>query len=104
MRYSYSYLNYIQPQDEEVAKLMSALNTYKGEPLLVGPIGYIAVSKLVQTGRLFWKTPNPPLKTGVSRDLHFAWHLQDTGHYKLSVDIEPPAMVAVDRPTPISGY
>jgi SNF2 family DNA or RNA helicase len=99
LRYSYSYLSYIQPLDEEIAKLMAALNTYKGEPLLVGPIGYIALSKLAQTGRLFWENAeNPPLKTGASRDLRFAWHLQDTGHYKLSVDIEPPAILLLTDP------
>ena len=62
LRYSYSYLNHIQPQDEEIAKLMMALNTHKGEPFLAGAVGYIALAKLLQTGRLFWETiENPPL-------------------------------------------
>ncbi len=59
---------------------MSALNTYKGEPLLAGDIGYIALSKLLQTGRLFWENAeNPPLKAGANRDLRFDWRQQNKG-------------------------
>jgi SNF2 family DNA or RNA helicase len=99
LRYSYSYLSYIQPLDEEIAKLMTALNTYKGEPLLAGALGYIALSKLLQTGRLFWKnTENPPLKAGVNRNLRFDWRQQDLGNYELSVEIEPEAMLLLTDP------
>jgi len=99
LRYSYSYLSYIQPLDEEIAKLMTALNTYKGEPLLTGAIGYIALSKLLQTGRLFWENPeNPPLKGGANRDLNFDWRQQEMGNYKLSVEIVPAAMLLLTDP------
>jgi len=99
LRYSYSYLSYIQPLDEEIAKLMTALNTSKGEPLLTGAVGYIALSKLMQTGRLFWENAeNPPLKAGVNRDLRFDWRQQDRGNYQLSVEIEPAAMLLLTDP------
>ena len=99
LRYSYSYLNHIQPQDEEIAKLMMALNTHKGEPLLAGAVGYIALSKLLQTGRLFWENlANPPLTAGANRDLSLNWHREDSGHYQLSVDIEPSALLLLTDP------
>ena len=99
LRYSYSYLNYIQPQDEEIAKLMTALNTYKGEPILVGTIGHVALSKLLQTGRLFWQDgEKSPLTTGVNRDLRFDWRQQDDGNYKLTVEIEPATMLLLTDP------
>ncbi|WP_262965015.1 DEAD/DEAH box helicase [Methylobacter psychrophilus] len=99
LRYSFSYLSYIQPLDEEVARLMTALNTYKGEPLLAGAVGYLALSKLLQTGRLFWKSAeNPALKAGANRDLRFGWQQQDTGNYQLSVEIEPVAMLLLTDP------
>jgi len=99
LRYSYSSLSYIQPLDEEITKLLTALNTYKGEPLLAGAIGYIALSKLLQTGRLFWENvENPPLKEGANRDLRFDWRQQDSGNYQLSVDIEPAAMLLLTDP------
>jgi len=99
LHYSYSYLSYIQPLDEEIAKLMTALNTYKGAPLLAGAIGYIALSKLLQSDRLFWENAeNPPLKAGANRDLHFDWRQQDLGNYELSVEIEPAAMLLLTEP------
>jgi SNF2 family DNA or RNA helicase len=99
LRYSFSYLSYIQPLDEEIARLMTALNTYKGEPLLAGAIGYIALSKLLQTGRLFWKSADSPaLKVGTNRDLHFDWQQQDRGNYQLLVEIEPVAMLLLTDP------
>jgi len=99
LRYSYSYLNHIQPQDEEIAKLMMALNTHKGEPFLAGAVGYIALAKLLQTGRLFWETiENPPLTAGANRDLSLNWHREDSGHYQLSVDIEPSALLLLTDP------
>ena len=99
LRYSYSYLNYIQGHDEEIAKLMTALNTYKGEPLLADAVGCIVLAKLLQTGRLFWESVNnPPLKAGANRDLHFAWQHEEPGHYQLSVEIEPTAMLVLTDP------
>ncbi len=100
LRYSYNYTSYIQPQDEEIAKLLSALNSsHQGEPLLAGDIGYIALSKLLQTGRLFWQdTENPPLKTGTNRDLRFDWQQPNHGGYKLTVAIEPAAVLLLTDP------
>ncbi|MDD1614014.1 MAG: SWIM zinc finger family protein, partial [Methylococcaceae bacterium] len=100
LRYSYSFLSYIHPLDEEIAKLMTALNTDKGEPLLAGAVGYIAISKLLQTGRLFWESAeNPPLKAGANRDLRFDWRQQqDSGNYQLSVEIEPAAKLLLTEP------
>jgi SNF2 family DNA or RNA helicase len=99
IRYSYSFLSYIQPLDEEIAKIMTALNTDKGEPLLTGAIGCIALSKLLQTGRLFWENAeNPPLKAGAKRDLHFNWLQEDRGNYQLAVEIKPAAMLLLTDP------
>ena len=99
LRYSYSYLNFIQPQDEEIVKLMAALNTYKGEPILVGAIGYLALSKLLQTGRLFWQDgEKPPLTKGINRNLCFDWRQQDDGDYKLTSAIDPAAMLLLTEP------
>jgi SNF2 family DNA or RNA helicase len=68
--------------------------------LLSAAVGYIALSKLLQTGRLFWEnTDNPPLKAGVNRDLRFDWRQQqNSGNYKLSFEIEPAAMLLLTDP------
>lgn len=100
LRYSYNYLNYIQPQDEEIAKLLSAFNTsYIGEPVLAGATGYVTLTKLLQTGRLYWQDlEKPPLKTGAKRDLRFNWQQSDQSDYQLNVEIEPPAIFLLTDP------
>ncbi|MFZ2311024.1 MAG: SNF2-related protein [Methylobacter sp.] len=100
IRYSYNYTSYIQPQDEEIAKLLSALNTsYQGEPLLAGEIGYIVLLKLLQTGRLFCRdTDNLSLKTGANRDLRFNWQQSNQDDYKLTVGIEPAGELLLTDP------
>ncbi len=99
LRYSYSYLNYVQAQDEEITKLMTALNTYQGEPIIAGAIGCLALSKLLQTGRLFWQDgEKPPLTKGNNRDLRFEWRQQDDGDYQLTIAIEPAAVLLLTDP------
>ncbi|MDD5578904.1 MAG: SNF2-related protein [Methylobacter sp.] len=100
LRYSYNYLNYIQPQDEEIAKLLSAFNTsYIGEPVLAGATGYVALTKLLQTGRLYWQDlEKPPLKMGAKRDLRFHWQQPDQDGYQLNVEIEPAAIFLLTDP------
>lgn len=80
-------------------KLMTALNTYKGEPILAGAIGYVSLSKLLQTNWLFWQDgEKPPLTKGINRDLCFDWRQQDDGDYQLTVAIEPAAMLLLTDP------
>lgn len=88
LRYSYSYLSYIQPGDEEITKLLTAFSTLAGLPVISGATGHLALSKLLQTGRLYWQNgENPPLKKGENRDLTFAWRQDDNGNYQLNVEI-----------------
>lgn len=100
LRYSYSYLNYVQPVDQEIAKLLTALNpAFKDEPLIAGATGYLALSKLLQTGRLFWQNvERAPLTKGTDRDLKFNWRTADNGDYQLAVKIDPPAFVLLTEP------
>ena len=100
LRYGYSYASYMQPQDEEIVKLLSALNSsYNGQPLLDGAAGYLALLKLRQSGRLFWQDfeQNPPLKDGAQRDLLFGWE-QRNGDFKLLPAIEPAAFLILTDP------
>jgi len=100
LRYSYSYLNYVQPEDQEIAKLLTALNpAFKDEPLIAGAAGYLALSKLLKTGRLFWQnTEQTPLTKGVARDLKFGWQTADNGDYQLTTEIDPPATLLLTDP------
>ncbi len=100
LRYSYSYLNYIRPEDEEIAKLLTALNpTFKDEPLIAGATGYLALSKLLKTGRLFWQNgERPPLMKGIGRDLKFNWQTANNGDFQLTVEIDPSAILLLTDP------
>ncbi|WP_333878034.1 DEAD/DEAH box helicase [Methylobacter sp.] len=100
LRYSYSYLNYVQPEDQEIAKLLTALNpSFKEEPLIVGATGYLALSKLLKTGRLFWQgVEQAPLTKGTNRNLTFNWRTADNGDYQLAVEIDPPAILLLTDP------
>ncbi|MCK9397083.1 MAG: DEAD/DEAH box helicase [Methylobacter sp.] len=100
LRYSYSYLNYVQPGDQEIAKLLTALNpSFKDEPLIIGATGYLALSKLLQTGRLFWQNvERAPLTKGTGRDLKFNWRTTGNGDFQLTVEIDPPALLLLTDP------
>jgi len=99
LRYSYSYLNYVQPGDEEIAKLLTALSTSAGLPLLAGATGSLALSKLLQTGRLFWQDgERPSLQAAGARDLQFDWQQSAKGDFKLTVAVEPAAILLFTDP------
>jgi len=99
LRYSYSYANYIQSVDQEIARLLYSLDvTYQGEPQLAGSPGALVLSQIAQTGRLFWKTHlEPSLTLGEEREIKFGW-LQEQQGYKLSTGVDPEAMLIFTDP------
>ncbi|MBK8816624.1 MAG: DEAD/DEAH box helicase family protein [Methylococcaceae bacterium] len=101
LRYSFSHYGFVTPEDSEIVKLITALDTTFGaEPLISGSLGAIALIKLLQTGRLYWQDIEmPPLRPGALRDLKFDWQLTVQNDYQLHTMIEPAAVpVLVDPP------
>ncbi|MEO1879823.1 MAG: DEAD/DEAH box helicase [Methylococcales bacterium] len=100
LRYSYSYADYIRPIDQEIARILYSLElNYQGEPQLHGSAGFIALSKLILTGRLFWKTAKvPPLQMDHERPLRFSWQQKPKQSYKLHWEIEPKAQLILSDP------
>jgi len=99
LRYSYSYISYLQPQDGDIAKLLTILDTSAGQPLLTGVAGYLALSKILQSKRLFWlDIDTPPLLSGAKRDIRFVWQQTGQGDYKLDLNIEPDANLLITDP------
>jgi superfamily II DNA or RNA helicase len=99
LRYSYSYTNYIQSQDVECAKLLAILNTSTGQPLLAGAVGFLALSKMLDTGRLFWlDIDTPSLRSGANRDLQFTWQQLEQGDFRLKIYVDPEATPLVTDP------
>ncbi|MBL6987275.1 MAG: helicase SNF2, partial [Methylobacter sp.] len=85
---------------QEIAKLLTALNVSShGEALIADATGYLAVSKLLDTGRLFWQdTDRDPLTKSATRDLKFAWQRIDNGDYQLLVETNPQALLLLTDP------
>ncbi|MDO9106056.1 MAG: SNF2-related protein [Methylovulum sp.] len=99
LRYSYSYLGYVQPEDGEIAKLLTALNTSAGFPVLAGTTGHLALCKMLKTGRMYWQHgENPPLHAGDDRELPLVWQQTDNGDFSLSIQIEPTTILLFTDP------
>ncbi len=99
LRYSYGFSSYLQAVDEEIAQLLTSLDsTYQGVSEIVGSAGALALTKILQTGRLFWQThQSAVLQLGDERALEFLWQQQKTD-YKLNVKVEPDAMLILTDP------
>ncbi len=99
LRYSYSYLGYVQAEDGEIAKLLSALNTLSGFPVLSGNTGYLAISNMLKTHRLYWQDgENPPLTTGEDKDLALNWQQSESGDFSLNLAIGSTTMLLFTNP------
>ncbi|MCK5830026.1 MAG: SWIM zinc finger family protein [Methylococcales bacterium] len=99
LRYSYSYASYIDEIDQEIARLLYSLEIdYTGAPLLAGSLGFIVLSKIVETNRFFWKAHQAAsLRKGDERELQFLWQ-PEQGNYKFKVEIEPEATLVLTAP------
>jgi hypothetical protein len=100
LRYSFTYANYIQAVDKEIGQLLYSLEIdYTGSPQLAGSPGFIAISKILQTGRLFWQAhQSTPLQLDNERELLFSWQQEKKGDYQLSLSIEPDAELIYTEP------
>lgn len=98
--YAYYARNYLQPQDDEIIKLLSALDTTYGDAaILAGTLGSLVLEKLLPTKRLFWQDgTRAALISGGVRDLHFNWQQSSSGDYQLSIDVEPKALLMLIDP------
>ncbi len=100
LRYSFTYANYIQAVDKEIGQLLYSLEIdYTGSPQLAGSPGFIAISKILQTGRLFWQSHQTlPLQVDDERELQFSWQQEKDGEFKLNLTIEPEATLIHTEP------
>ena len=85
---------YARPVDQEIARLLNAeraVNMWAGsyEQELKGELGFLALSKMMQTGRCFWQNTANPLGFGEPRKLQFDWHRQKNGDRRLSMHVQP---------------
>ena len=98
--YGYSAINSYQPEDREIAKILYILaGTYQNTPVMTGATGYLAITRMLKTGRLFWETlENQVLAIGEERSSQFDWQHDDDGNYKLNIQIDPEATLLLTDP------
>ncbi len=94
----YSNPGYAQDGDKEIGQLIEAQNktpwggrqTYS----LSGELGFLALSKILNTGRCFWQdTKTPALQSGEARELQLDWLQEKNGDYRLAINVNPQAVV-----------
>ncbi|VAX12994.1 DNA/RNA helicases, SNF2 family [hydrothermal vent metagenome] len=98
----YSLSSAVQTRDREIGKLIEVQNerswgaqTYT----LSGELGFLALSKMLNTGRCFWQgTQFPALQAGETRKLQFDWQKEKNGDRRLLMRIEPEAVILNTTP------
>ncbi|MCK5888657.1 MAG: SWIM zinc finger family protein, partial [Methylococcales bacterium] len=101
LRYSYSYARYVQEEDKEIGSLLYSLDSnYSATPLIKGSVGFLALSKVLATGRLFLDNYRSaaPIEAGVERKLAFSWQQEKNNDYRVQVAIEPKAILLMTDP------
>lgn len=88
--------DYALPVDQEIGRLLEAQDTSiwgSSTVMLDGELGFLALSKMVQSGRCFWQdTSGPPLQRGKPRRLLPSWQAGRDGRRRLELHLEPAAM------------
>ena len=95
LRYSYSYMGYVQPEDTEIAKISSALSLSSGLPILSGAAGHLALSHMLKTGRLYWHANDQaPISLEQPTTLSMGWQTTENGDYTLKIE-QPEHVVLI---------
>ena len=97
---SYSSTSYVQTIDKEICDLIEANNQlhWRGA-LLYGDLGFLALSKMLPTGRCYWlDLDHTPLQLKPARDLKLKWQTDAEGDARLDMQIEPDGMLLLTTP------
>jgi len=87
-------------QDSDIAQILNSIEGrhWSSYPL-TGELGHLAINKMLETSRCFWKDINSPLiKLGERRDLELSWQKQEKNAMKLSINVLPDAEIIQTSP------
>ena len=98
---SYYTPTYMQDSDLEICNLLQANNDlFLHGILLHDELGGIALNRMLRTERCYWQElTRPPLSVGKERPLTTQWQLIADEGSKLSLQIDPTAMLLLTEPT-----
>jgi len=100
LHFGYSGHSFIAPENHEIGKLLSVLaGSYQSSPVISGVTGCLAVTRMLQTGRLYWDNlDKPALRGGEERTHGFVWSGDAQGNHRLHLQIEPEALLLLTEP------
>ena len=97
--YSYGYsAKYIQSIDNEIGQLLNANHLSWHEILIEDELGFLALDKMLATGRCFWQNQEKSLSIGGSRPLTLKWSPDERGNSRLSVKVDPEGVLVLTQP------
>ncbi len=96
---SYYTPAYLQKSDEYICNLLQANSTqFTKNTLLYNELGFLALNKILQTGRCYWLETGQALAVGAERLLKPKWQLSSEEGAKLSLEVEPEATLLLTDP------
>ncbi len=90
----------LQPIDKEIARLLDAAQSASvyNNSSLYGELGFVVLSKLLQTGRCFWRsTQSSPLQLSDARPLKLQWQ-KENSNVTLQMSVEPTGKLLLTEP------
>jgi len=88
---------YARESDREIGQLISAHGGHAWryhDHVLCGELGFLALSKMLNTGRCFWlDTSKPPLQSGEPRELQLYWQKEKNNQRRLVISLQPQAVI-----------
>tara|TARA_R110002072_G_scaffold105615_2_gene230890 strand:+ start:15185 stop:18547 length:3363 start_codon:yes stop_codon:yes gene_type:complete len=95
----YTQPTYVSEADSKIGILLKSCLGQWRDLLLKDEQGYLALQKMIETGRAFWESvKSEPLKLGSSRQLASEWILDKKSNYSLKLGIKPEATLLLTEP------
>lgn len=98
----YMRSNYAQNVDKEIGEIIGALSGNlwgQQNHSLQGELGFLALSKIVNTQRCFWgDTDGPTIQPGPARELQLDWQDAGNGDRRFVMQVQPTATLLSTAP------
>ncbi len=89
---------YVMPIDIDIAQFLKMRASFSHIILVSGESGFLALTKMLISGRLFWQDLNTPITQSESRTLNIMWQPLDNHGSQLVINIEPKAELILTDP------
>ncbi len=99
--YGYSRPAYLTATDHQILGMVNATarTQWTDTADLSGPTGGLAVQRMIETGRCYWRTNDgAPLRPGEERRLETRWQEGPDGDLRLLFEVAPKALILLMEP------